>query len=230
MALIKALVAEFIGTFAIVFVSMAAVTVAPAMGVAVPALGYGLILIGMLFAFGSISGGHFNPAVTLAMLVGGQEKNIVKVVGYIVVQLVAGLVAALILVWAIPETVQIIPEGSTEWNFGLATGAMTKAGGGMWFAALLEGILTFVLVTVIYQAAVYGRAGSNAPLAIGFTLAACVIGFGVYTGGSLNPARTLGPALAAGVSDHLIPYLAASFSGGIIAGLVNGYLLNDKAK
>lgn len=228
MKLVQQSIAEFIGTFALVFVGMAVVTVAPAMGVVVPGLGHGLILVAMIFAFGKVSGGHFNPAVTLSLFIGGKEKDVVKTVVYMLVQIAAAIVAALVIVWAIPETVHIIPEGSTEWNAGLATGSMTKAGGGMWFAALLEAFQVFLLVTAVYQAAVYARAGDNAALAIGFTLAALILAFGVYTGGSVNPARTIGPALVAGQFDHILPYLVGHAAGAAVGGLVNAYVIKGE--
>jgi glycerol uptake facilitator-like aquaporin len=207
---------------------MSVVTVAPAMGVVVPGLGHGLILVGMILAFGKVSGGHFNPAVTLSLLIGGKEKDIVKVIVYMLVQIAAAIVAALVVVWAIPETVHIIPEGSTEWNFGLATGSMTKAGGGLWFAVVLEAIQVFLLVTAVFQAAVYARAGDNAALAIGFTLGALILSFGIYTGASVNPARTIGPGLVAGQLDHILPYLIGHAAGAAIGGLVNGYVIKGE--
>jgi len=226
--LVKASLAELVGTFALVFVGMAAVTVVPVQSVLVSALAYGLIVMGFIFAFGAISGGQFNPAVTLGLIVGGKEKPMRGLV-FIVVQLIASVVAAFVFLNMIPEQFQVVAEEGVNWNEGLAIGVMTTTGG-MWWAATLEGIQTFLFVTVIFQAAVYGRAGNLAPLAIGFTLVALIAAFGLYTGTSVNPARTLGPALVAGSMNHVVPYLVGIFSGGALAGVFNGYVLTPDKK
>lgn len=225
-SLTKATLAEFIGTFALVFIGMAAVTVAPIHGVLAPAIAHGFIVVGLIFAFGGISGGQFNPAVTLGLMVGGKEK-LNRGLIFMVAQFVAGIIAALIFVNMIPEQFQIVPEGGINWNNGLAIGSMTTTGG-MWWAATLEGIQAFIFVTVIFQAAAYGRAGGLAPLAIGLTLTALIAGFGSYTGTSVNPARTLGPALVAPSLNHLLPYLVGLFVGGALAGFFNGYVLTPE--
>lgn len=214
--LLSSLIAELLGTFTLVFVGAAAVTVAgSAGGVPVAALAHGLILVGLIYAYGHISGGHFNPAVTAGLLVGG-HIDAVKAALYIVAQLVGGIIAALLLSAFI----------TTETGLGQTTGSLT--GSAVWTAAAFEAVLTFFLVSTIYQAAVYGKAGNLAPVAIGFTLAGSILAGGVYTGASLNPARTLGPALIAGDLSYLLPYFVGIFAGGIIAGLVHTFLLKDK--
>lgn len=222
-SLVKASLAEFLGTFALVFVGMAAVTVAPMQGIVVSAVAHGLIVAGLMFALGAFSGGQFNPAVTLALTLGNKEKP-VRAVMFIAVQFVGAFLAALVVLNMIPEQFQVVVEEGLNWNEGLAIGAMTTTGG-MWWSATLEGIQTFILVTVFFQAVAYGRAGNLAPLAIGLTLVALIAAFGVYTGTSVNPARTLGPALAAGSMNHVLPYLVGIFGGGALAGVFNGYVL-----
>lgn len=215
----NALVAEFIGTFTLVFIGVAAVTVAGTLdpsvgqlGVIIAALAHGLIIVGLASSYGAVSGGHFNPAVTAAMLVGGQI-DAARAVMYMVVQFLGGIVAAFLLI-------ALIPTGS---NVGQTTGSLTADS--VWAAAVFEAILTFILVSTIYQTGVYGKAGNIAPIAIGLTLAAAILAGGVYTGASLNPARTLGPALAAGDLSYLLPYLIGTFAGGILGGLFHTYLL-----
>lgn len=216
----RSLIAEFLGTFTLVFIGAFAVAVTGFQdanaNVAVPALAHGLVLVALAFAYGGISGGHFNPAVTVAMLVGG-KIDAVKAVAYIVVQLVAGIAAALAL--------SLILGAGT--NYGVTKGVLTDSNIGS--AAILEAFLVFFLVSTIYQTAVHGRAGNVAAIAIGFTLAACILAGGYHTGASLNPARTLGPALVAGDLSYVIPYIVAQISGGAVAGLVHGYLLTDSA-
>ncbi len=215
----RALIAEFLGTFTLVFIGMGSVIVASTAefnaNVVVPALGHGLILVGLIYIFGHISGAHFNPAVTVALLVGGKIAP-VRAGLYILVQFVAGIVAAFVLV-------AIIPESNT---FGETVGSLTEDF--VWNAALLEVVLTFFLASSIYQAAVYGKAGNLAGVAIGFTLAASILAGGPFSGASLNPARTLGPALAAGNLDYVLPYFVGLFGGGALAGIVHGYLLADR--
>jgi aquaporin Z len=214
----QAYFAEFLGTFTLVFIGAFAVAVTATpdtnASVLVPALAHGLILVGLASAYGGISGGHFNPAVTLAMLVGG-KIDVVKAAIYMVVQFVGSIVAAFALVAILPD----------PFNYGQTTGSLTATNVGN--AVLMEAFLTFLLVSTIYQAAVYGRAGNIAPIAIGLTLTGCILAGGVYTGASLNPARTLGPALAAGDLSYVLPYFVGIFAGGAIGGIVHGYLLRD---
>ncbi len=213
--LVRPLLAEFLGTFTLVFVGAAAVTVAEnAGGLVVAALGHGLILVGLIYAYGHISGGHFNPAVTAGLLVGG-KIDLTRAALYMVAQFAAAVVAALLLTGLV---------GSSN-NFGQTMGSLTL--GAPWTAAIFEAVLTFFLVSTSYQAAVYGKAGNLAPVAIGLTLAGAIFAGGVYTGASLNPARTLGPALAAGDLSYLLPYFVGIFAGGILAGLLHARLLNN---
>ena len=224
--------AELIGTFVLVFVGSAAVVAAPtAGGVIVPALAHGLVLVGLVYAYGHISGAQVNPAVTFALWVGGKQDT-AKSALFMLVQFVGGIIAALALVTVLPPDNAAVIEfvgGADLYNYGQTIGFLTADA--VWTAALYEAILTFFLVSAVYQAAVYGRAGNLAGVAIGLTLAASILAGGPATGASLNPARTLGPALIAGDASYLIPYLTGLFGGGAVGGLVHAYLLpsgNDK--
>jgi len=219
----KESLAEFIGTFILVFIGGLAVVVAPLFGVVVPALGHGLILIGIIYMIGHISGAHVNPAVTVGLLVGG-KVNVTTTIAYMIAQFVGGIAAALVIVIILPEGAQEALLGTTDaFNYGQTTGALTDDYIGS--AALLEFILVFFLVSAVYQAAAYGKAGNLAAVAIGFTLAGCILAGGALSGASLNPARTLGPALMAGEFDYVIPYFIALFAGGAAAGALHTYLL-----
>jgi MIP family channel proteins len=215
--LLRDSLAELIGTFVLVFVGAFAVTVAPDFGVIVPALGHGLILVGIIYTYGHISGAHVNPAVTIGLLVGGQI-DAVKAAAYIVAQFIGGIIAAFVLV-------ALVPNAPDAFNFGQTTGSLTADH--VWQAALFEAILTFFLVSAVYQAAAFGKAGNLAAVAIGLTLAGAILAGGVYTGASLNPARTLGPALAAGDLSYVLPYFIGIFGGGLIGGLVHAYGFAD---
>lgn len=212
--LLRAALAELFGTFTLVFVGALAVTVAPQAGLVVPALGHGLILVGLIFAYGHLSGAQFNPAVTAGLLVGG-KIDLMKAVVYWVAQFAGAIIAAYLLVALLPD----------PGNYGQTTGTLTASNLGQ--AALMEAVLTFFLVTAVYQAAVYGKAGGLAALAIGLTLAASIFAGGIYTGASLNPARTLGPALAAGDLSYVPAYLVGIFAGGVAAGLLHTFVLKS---
>ncbi len=209
----KALVAEFIGTFSLIFIGAGAAAVSGNL-VAV-ALAHGLVVMAFAYAYGNISGTHINPAVTIGLLVGGQIK-LGDAIGYIVVQLIGGIVGASALFY-------VVGPGSL--------GATVPAEGvGIGQAFLLEVILTFLLVNSIYHSAVSGKAGNLAPVAIGLTLAACIAMGGPLTGASLNPARSLGPALfsdAPTAISSLWIYFVACPVGGVLAACVHKVLASD---
>ena len=217
--LVRASLAELIGTFTLVFVGCMAVIVTATpdtnASVIVPALAHGLILVGLVYGFGHISGTHINPAVTAGLLVGG-KVSIIEAVAYWIAQFVGGIVAAFIVVAILPDPA----------NYGQTKGILTDTH--VWNAAVFEAILTFFLVTTVYQAAVYEKAGNAAGMAIGLTLAASILAGGVFTGASLNPARTLGPALAAGDFSYVVPYLIGIFAGGILAGALHAFVLEPE--
>jgi len=223
----RELLAELIGTFVLVFVGSAAVLVAPIFGVVVPALAHGLILCALIYTYGHISGAQINPAVTLGLAVGGQQ-DWTKSGYYIVTQFIGGIIAAAALVTVFPQDNAGLAAflGENAYNFGQTTGFLT--GESVWTAAIYEAILTFFLVSAVMQAAAYGKAGKLAGVAIGFTLAASILAGGPATGASLNPSRTLGPALIAGDTSYLIPYMIGIFAGGIVAGLVHGQILKPE--
>lgn len=223
----RELLAELIGTFVLVFVGSAAVLVAPVFGVVVPAFAHGLILCALIYTYGHISGAQVNPAVTLGLAVGGQQ-DWAKSAYYIAAQAIGGIIAAAVLVSVFPPNDAGVAAflGEYAYNFGQTTGFLTQDS--VWTAAIYEAILTFFLVSAVFQAAAYGRAGKLAGVAIGFTLAASIFAGGPATGASLNPARTLGPALIAGDTSYLVPYLIGIFGGGVIAGLLHGNILNPQ--
>lgn len=224
----KELLAELIGTFTLCFIGIASVIVAPQFGIVAPALGHGLVLVGLIFAYGHISGAQFNPAVTLGLLVGG-KIDVVKAGAYMVAQFIGGVIAAYLVVALVggAEGAAVLGfVGEGNFNFGQTIGFLTADN--VWQAAAIEGILVFFLLSAIYQGAVYGKAGNNAALAIGLTLAALIFATGGMTGASVNPARTLGPALVAGNFSYLVQYFVGLFAGGAVAGAVHGYVLTPE--
>lgn len=210
----KALAAEFIGTFSLIFIGAGAAAVSGNL-VAV-ALAHGLVVMAFAYAYGNISGTHINPAVTIGLLVGGQIK-LGDAIGYIVVQLIGGIVGASALLYvAGPGTL-----GATVPAEGVGIGQ----------TFVLEAILTFLLMNSILHSAVSGKAGNLAPVAIGLTLAACIAMGGPLTGASLNPARSLGPALfsdAPAAVSSLWIYFVACPVGAVVAALVHKFLSGDE--
>jgi len=205
----KALIAEFVGTFALIFIGAGAGAVGK-VGLVGVALAHGLVLMVMAAAYGDISGAHINPAVTIGLWAGRQIKG-AAAVGYIVVQLLGGIAGALVLRFILGGGAGSL--GATV----LASGVSPVEG------LVVEAVLTFFLVNTIYQTAVRGKAGNLAPVAIGMTLAFGILMGGPLTGASLNPARTIGPAVVVGNYRDLWVYLAGPALGGLgAAGLYRG--------
>jgi MIP family channel proteins len=205
--LTKALTAEFIGTFALIFLGAGAATALGGGQLLGIAFAHGLTIMVFASAFGDISGGHINPAVTIGLATAGEFPRR-HVAPYIVAQ-VAGAIAAgycLLAVFGGP----VNHLGATL----VDTQRITYGG-----AFVLEAIGTFFLANTVLHTAVRGAGGQLAPFAIGMTVTVCILMFGALTGGSVNPARTIGPAVATGTFDGIEVYLAAQLMGGVIAGL-----------
>jgi MIP family channel proteins len=201
----RALVAEFIGTFALIFIGAGAGALGVG-GLVGVALAHGLVVLTFAYNYGHISGTHVNPAVTVGLWV-GQQIDTASAIGYIIVQLLGGIVAGFALNFLIGAT---HPElGAT-----VLTGVTPIQG------LIIEAILTFFLVNAIFNSAVSGKAGNLAPLAIGLTLTLAILMGGPLTGASLNPARTIGPALASGNFSNLWVYIVGPVIGGVLAALL----------
>jgi MIP family channel proteins len=207
-ALSRSLVAEFIGTFALIFVGAGSATALGAGHIPAVALAHGLTIMVFASAFGDVSGCHINPAVTIGLATAG-KFNRQRVVPYIAAQLLGATAAAFMLRGIFGGPVNHL--GATL----IDTGRISDFG-----AFALEGIGTFFLVNTVLNAAVRGGAGRMAPFAIGMTVTVCILFFGNLTGGSVNPARTIGPALASGSYDGILVYLAAQIAGSIAAGIL----------
>ena len=179
----KVFLAEFIGTFALVFVGMSAGIVnAGLVGIA---LAHGFTLAVFAYAYGHISGTHVNPAVTFGLALNGTIKW-GQAVFYWIAQFAGAILAAFLL-----KTILADLGGTIE--AGAAVGALTEQAP-IW-AMVMEAVLTFFLVNTILHTAVAGKGGRFAGWAIGTTLAFAILAGGPFTGASLNPARTFGPAI-----------------------------------
>lgn len=208
---LKAYVAEFIGTLVlVVFGCGTAATIGTSSeagtGYLLTALAFGLVIVAMAYSVGNISGCHVNPAVSLAMTVAGR-MDIVDFAGYVVAQFLGATVGAGILV-AIVGT-----------DSGLAANSLYN--GSVLASFLIELILTFVFVLAVLGVTSRSEFSAVAGLVIGLSLTLVHI-FGIaYTGTSVNPARSFGPALFAG-GDALkaLPcFMIAPLLGGALAGV-----------
>ncbi|MEK6710854.1 MAG: aquaporin [Nitrospinota bacterium] len=218
----RACAAEAIATFALCFIGAGAIILDAKTNGGVGLLGiavaHGLILSIMISAFGHVSGGHVNPAVTFGFMVTGKMDTGTGI-AYILSQLVGATVAGLLLraIFA-PEVWMKVKLGTPALAPGVGFGA----------AVLLELILTFFLVTAVWGTAVDERHPSIGGFGIGLTVAADILVGGPLTGASMNPARTFGPALAGGGFEgfnHLV-YWIGPLAGGAAAALVyNGLFI-----
>lgn len=212
---IKNLVAEFVGTFALIFIGAGALAIAQANLVGV-ALAHGLVIVTFAYAYGHISGTHINPAVTLGLLIAG-EIEFAAALGYWVVQFLGGILGAVVLNAVLPNAGDL---GVTILSDGVSVGQ----------GLVVEMILTFFLVNTIFNTAVSGKAGNFAGLAIGLTLVLAILMGGPLTRASLNPARTLGPAVVSGNYADIWLYFVGPGIGAILAALLYIGVLKDKGE
>lgn len=215
--------AEFIGTFALVFVGSGAIMSArmsqSAAGLVEIALAHGLILAVMVSALMRISG-HFNPAVTLGFLATRRIEPMMAAL-YIVAQVIGAIAAGYALKAGYPDSIFVATRGGGQ------TIALDITGGQ---AFLLEAVATFFLVFVVFGTAVDLRGPKIGGLAIGFVVAADILAIGPLTGGSMNPARSFGPAVASGVYEAQLLYWAAPITGGLVAALLYEFLFMRRGR
>jgi len=201
--------AEFVGAFALTFIGAGSLIYGDIVGIA---FAHGLVIAVMVSAFGLISGGHFNPAVTLGFVV--TRRIALKLAGcYWVVQLGGAALAALLLKWVLPHT---------AWK-GIHGGAPTlDASVNVGKGVAIEAILTFFLVWVVFASAVDPRGTFKqiAGLAIGLTITLDILMGGGLTGAIVNPSRAFGPQLVADDWKNWWVWYVGPLAGGAIAALV----------
>jgi len=221
----KALTAELVGTFALVFIGAGAGAIG-AGGLVGVALAHGLVIVAFAYAYGHISGTHINPAVTLGVWAAGLI-DAGRAVSYIVFQLAGGILGALALRFVLggPESGLGATTLADAVTVGQTTVAITPAVG-----LFVEALLTFFLVNTVLNAGEPNKTNALDGLAVGFTLVFCILMGGPLTGASLNPARTLGPAIAADIYDDLWVYFAGPALGAIAAAALWRYFLRNKPR
>lgn len=208
--------AEGIGTFALVFAGTGAVMVNQISKGAITHLGisfvFGAVVAALIYGMGHLSGAHFNPAVTLAFWTSGFFPRR-RVLPYILAQLVGAIAASTLLLTALGSVAKL---------------GATLPLNGNWFQSLvLETVLTFILMFVIFGSGLDRRAHIGfAGLAIGLTVGLEAAFMGPITGASMNPARSLGPAVIGGIWQHHWVYWVAPILGAQLAVIVYRQLSN----
>jgi MIP family channel proteins len=226
-----ALVAEFVGSFALTFVGIMAIFSAnllagdaPGAGLLVVALAHGLVLAVMVSATMQTSGGHINPAITIGFLVTGKIKPAAGI-AYIVIQLGGGIVAALavLALFGADAGRDIVEKGTPNLGADLA-GAPVRPVVGF----LAEIIATFFLAFAVWGTAADPRARNVGGFAIGLAVAFDILAVGPLTGASMNPQRSFGPTLVAGGAalwkNHWV-YWAGPIVGACLASLIYHLIL-----
>jgi len=206
---VRKIAAELLGSFlffTIGYLSVAAFGAAGASGLLVVPFSFGFGLLAAIFAFGHISGGHFNPAVTVAMVL-DRRTTPVEAVGYIVAQVAGAIAAGLFVMVAVSQAA--VAAGITKPN---AAAGITDAG-----ALLIETVMTAGFIVVILAST--RRAPALAALAIPLSLVAIHFATASLSGASVNPARSLGSAIVGGDVSAIWIYIVAPVAGAILGWL-----------
>lgn len=209
-------IAEYLGTFMMIFAGTGAMIINDVSGGAIThvgvALTWGMIVAAVIYSIGDVSGAHLNPAVTIGFMV-AKRFPAKQVTPYIISQLAGAFSASLLLAWLFPahETLgATIPTVSAE------------------KALVIELILTFILMFVIMHVAFGAKEkGLMAGVAIGTTVGLEAMFAGPVTNASMNPARSIAPSVVSGNLEHLWLYIVATIAGAILAVLVSQYIMQE---
>lgn len=209
---VKKYLAEFIGTCVLVLVACGVagqVCKVPDAGYVATALAFGLVIVAMAYSIGNVSGCHINPAVSLAMLING-KMTVKDFCGYVVAQFLGAIAGAAILNAIVQDTAKLGTNALYNDNIGLSI--------------LIEAILTFVFVIAILGVTSRESNNSVAGLVIGGALVLVHLLGIPFTGTSVNPARSFGPALIAGDLGSIWVFIVAPLLGGALAALCYRFL------
>ncbi|AHH15612.1 putative glycerol uptake facilitator [Nocardia nova SH22a] len=228
----RTLFAEFLGTATLVFIGVGAATLSfgfdmvgasTSAGVVVTALAFGLVMLILAYAIGPISGAHINPAVTIGFLASGRI-SITEAVGYWIAQVLGGIAGAAVLRGIVGGAAGYSTSNQGLGADGFGDASMIHLGAGGAFVA--EVVLTFIFVAVVLAVTSKAATTVASALSIGFALATVHLVGIPLTGTSVNPARSIGPALFVGgdALSQLWVFILAPLLGGIIAAVVVRYL------
>lgn len=216
--MIRKLIAECLGTMLLVFFGCG-VAVLTGGNILLTAPAFGLVLLALVYTIGDVSGCHINPAVSIAMLI-DRRMSVVECIEYIFMQVLGGIIGA--------ELVGVIFQSYENFGanaYGTLSAMPTTTVG---IAILIEVLLTFTFVSVVLSAS--AKKNNNAGIAIGLTLTLVHILGISFTGTSVNPARSIGPALLTGGEylSQLWVFIVAPMAGGILAALFYKFVLKTK--
>jgi len=225
----KKLVAEFLGTFMIVFGGCGAIAVNQLTGGAVSHVGiaitFGLCVMTMIYAVGHISGAHFNPAVTIAFALTRHFPK-QEVLPYIGAQLLGALSASFFLTYNLTPILSSLTE-NTIINIGVTQPIDHQFATAFYWEFLLTFFLMFVIMSVATD---YRAVSSNAGWAIGGVVWLEATFAGPISNASMNPARSIGPAVASGEYTHLLAYIGAPILGAVAGAFLYNYIRCDEHK
>ena len=218
---IRKCLAEFIGTavlvlFACGVAGQACSAPSEGAGYLITALAFGLVIVAMAYSIGNVSGCHINPAVSIAMLISG-KMSVKDFIGYVVAQFLGGIAGAAVLFFLVKDPAKL---GCNGFNNLVPIGQLKGFG--------IEVILTFVFVIAILGVTSKPEFGNVAGLVIGGALVLVHLLGIAFTGTSVNPARSFGPALIAGNLEGIWVFLLAPLVGGALAALVYKFLAPEK--
>ena len=215
----KKYLSEFVGTFVLVLIACGVAVVTNA-NVVATSFAFGLVIVAMAYSIGNVSGCHINPAVSLAMLITG-KMELKEFIGYVVAQVLGALAGSAVLGVLLGDFSSL---GAN--SYGMTGNLATNA----WTAILVEVILTFIFVVAILGVTSKKDNSSVAGLVIGLTLVLVhLIGI-AFTGTSVNPARSLAPALLQGgeVLKQVWVFIVAPLIGSTIASFFYKAVLTEK--
>lgn len=221
----RALLAEVAGTFFFISIGAGAIVAdkmtSGGIGIVGVALAHGLALSIAVSIFGAISGAHFNPAVTLGLAVAGKHPRD-RILSYFAAQAIGAIAAGIFVRLAFDH----VPAALDATRIGTP---LVAPGVSLVTAIFVELVLTVFLLWAVFGTAVSPTAPKIAGFGIGLTVAADILVGGPLTGAAMNPARWLGPAIAAGYFTNWYVYLIGPFVGGALAGLSYRYLFSAEA-
>jgi aquaporin Z len=226
---VRKLLAEFVGTAVLVVIAVGVATetfgfklfgLSFAAGVAATALAFGLVLVALVYAIGPISGCHVNPAVTMGFIAAGRMK-VSEGIAYMIAQAAGGIAGAYLLYWMLTTSPLYHKsiQGLGADGYGKASHLLVSQGGAFLIEVVLTAVFVMVVLFATHKAAIQGAAG----VAIGFALVVVhLIGIPL-TGTSVNPARSLGPALVVGGTalSQVWLFIVAPLAGGIVAAIIH---------
>jgi len=234
---LRKLAAEFLGTLVLVVIAVGVATesfgfklfgLSYAAGVVATALAFGLVLVALVYAIGPISGCHVNPAVTLGFIATGRMK-LAEGVSYLVAQFAGGIVGAYLLYWMFTTSPLYAKgrQGLGTDGYGKQSHLLVSQGGAFLIEVVLTAIFVMIVLFATHKAAIQGAAG----VAIGFGLVIVHLLGIPLTGTSVNPARSLGPALVVGGTalSQVWLFIVAPLVGAVVGALI--YLVvGDRSK